>query len=527
MVVVSSLLLCSKLKIEEEPTSNHNIVIVPHTIFKQWETSIKEHTNLKYLPFNNKKSIQIFRDIFNDVNEDGTFKSMKGHILLVSSTRISEFMNLNLKHWENGIHSRYFFDEADILKVPHFVHSIRASFVWFVSSSYKSLILPNSRNVWMNSNNEISQNYDYYAGFTIRKVIKGLKHTGYIKNIMLDLLKHENSFIKTIVLRNNPNFVRESFNLPEFLYHTIKCKTPFYLNVLNNSMSQEIISHINAGDLKGAMDKLDCKKYSEKDLIKAVTNELDIKLKNLKIEFDMKSQMVYSSEKAKHESLEKLMNKITSIQEKITDIKNKLDSQMCAICYDEVNNKTITPCCNTKYCFECISKWLSTNKTCPFCRASNDFNSLILVTEKESKQKDKKLEELLSKLENLKKIIESQMKKPKFKMLIFSEHSNSFTNMVDLLDSLNLKWSFVVGTSTSIEKKIRLFKDCEGPDKIDVLLLDAQYCANGINLENSTDIVIYHMMNKDRTAQIIGRGQRPGRTKPLDVWKLCYDNELD
>ena len=63
-------------------------------------------------------------------------------------------------------------------------------------------------------------------------------------------------------------------------------------------------------------------------------------------------------------------------------------------------------------------------------------------------------------------------------------------------------------------------------DKIDVLLLNANYCANGINLENSSDIVLYHSMNKDRTTQIIGRGQRPGRNDALNVWNLCYENEL-
>ena len=33
-------------------------------------------------------------------------------------------------------------------------------------------------------------------------------------------------------------------------------------------------------------------------------------------------------------------------------------------------------------------------------------------------------------------------------------------------------------------------------------------------------------MKKDKTMQIIGRGQRPGRKGSLNVWKLCYNNEL-
>ena len=61
---------------------------------------------------------------------------------------------------------------------------------------------------------------------------------------------------------------------------------------------------------------------------------------------------------------------------------------------------------------------------------------------------------------------------------------------------------------------------------LDILLLNSEFCASGINLENSTDIVIYHAMNKDKTTQVIGRGQRPGRNGVLNVWKLCHENEL-
>ena len=42
----------------------------------------------------------------------------------------------------------------------------------------------------------------------------------------------------------------------------------------------------------------------------------------------------------------------------------------------------------------------------------------------------------------------------------------------------------------------------------------------------STDIIIYHNMTSDMEKQIIGRGQRPGRTEPLIVHHLCYKHEL-
>ena len=42
----------------------------------------------------------------------------------------------------------------------------------------------------------------------------------------------------------------------------------------------------------------------------------------------------------------------------------------------------------------------------------------------------------------------------------------------------------------------------------------------------SSELSCLHSMNIDKTNQIIGRGQRPGRTSELNVWKLCYETEL-
>ena len=47
-----------------------------------------------------------------------------------------------------------------------------------------------------------------------------------------------------------------------------------------------------------------------------------------------------------------------------------------------------------------------------------------------------------------------------------------------------------------------------------------------MNLEMTTDIIIYHKLTKDLERQVIGRGQRLGRTCVLNVHHLCYDNEM-
>ena len=68
------------------------------------------------------------------------------------------------------------------------------------------------------------------------------------------------------------------------------------------------------------------------------------------------------------------------------------------------------------------------------------------------------------------------------------------------------------------KKKVDNFKKIRDPkpvdsvenrDIIDCLLLNSRFCGNGINLENTTDVFIYHKMNDNMTNQIIGRAQRP------------------
>ena len=73
----------------------------------------------------------------------------------------------------------------------------------------------------------------------------------------------------------------------------------------------------------------------------------------------MKSKMNWSSETAKKESLDKITGKINELKQKISNIKDKLhNSSHCNICFDvDLECPTVTPCCNTKFCFECITKW--------------------------------------------------------------------------------------------------------------------------------------------------------------------------
>ena len=502
-----------------------NLLVVPHGIYKQWCKYIEEYSSLKYFGINNKKKVVDFKLLLHKFNygesQSVLIDDIKNYDLVVTTnTRYNEIADcLVAQVGRRYMISRLIFDEADSIKIPA-AAEVDSSFTWFVSSSFENIIHPNGKRIYTNSVGGISETYDYYGGFTIPKSIsRGIAYNGYIRNKCHYVSMLRKDLVKIITAKNSREFIKASFRLPEPITHNIICENTNIVNILGTVISKDVLSHINAGDIEGAIEKLNCTKVSNNNVIKAATEDLTIELGNRKVEYEMKQKMTYSSESAKEESLKRIQMKIFDLEGKIQQIKNRLtENDMCPICYDEVENATITQCCNHKFCLGCLSSWLSSNKNCPLCRTNITTNDLIVITDKESEVKEKK--ELKGKEYHLSKILENL--KPESKVLIFSEYYKSFGVVKNKLDALNIKSSIIKGNS--IDNVIKSYKSTE-PDSIKALMLNSRFFGSGLNLENSTDIILYHSMTPEITKQVIGRAQRPGRTQPLNIWNLRYSDE--
>ncbi len=53
------------------------------------------------------------------------------------------------------------------------------------------------------------------------------------------------------------------------------------------------------------------------------------------------------------------------------------DELMCSICMKVLNKPQMVNCCEQRFCKNCLTKWMTYNKTCPHCR-STDFNHILL-----------------------------------------------------------------------------------------------------------------------------------------------------
>lgn len=502
---------------------NTNILVVPHNIFKQWEKYILNDTKLKFKAISTNKHI---RELFESEQKENIIKLDEYDIVLVSSTRYNTFCDrLNIYGF---CVSRLIFDEADSINISG-CRNLRASFYWLITSNIKSLKNPNGIVNYANENGELNEWYNWNTGHTRRVVEHGIKCRGFIKQLCLNISDTLEEVKNQIFIRNDLDFIKQSFALEAPNIRNLLCKDPPLLNVLSQVVSNNVMDHINAGDVEGAIDSINCTKVNESNLISLVTQDLNDELHNKMIELQAKKSQIFSSNKIKEESILKTEKKILEIKMKIENLKNKLESSStCPICYDKVNNVTLCGSCNTKFCLECITMWLASSSgkcQCPFCRSEITNKSLIIVSDKCVEKK--KTHILKSKLDNLNSIVRDRLNN-KSKILIFAKYDGSFKDIKTNLKDSQIEFSQILGSATHINNVVENYnRDFDDPKSVNVLLLNSQHFGSGLNLQNSSDIILYHHMSSELTNQVVGRAQRPGRIGRLNIWRLCYSNEID
>jgi SNF2 family DNA or RNA helicase len=123
-------------------------------------------------------------------------------------------------------------------------------------------------------------------------------------------------------------------------------------------------------------------------------------------------------------------------------------------------------------------------------------------------------------MDNLKLLLLNQVGN---KVIIFSDFSKVFKEISKMLQANNIKYTELDGGNiANIDRDINEYKF--GDTR--VLMCNSNFFGCGMNLEFTTDIIFLHKMKDDMYNQVIGRAQRPGRTAPLNVFRLLHHNEL-
>jgi SNF2 family DNA or RNA helicase len=107
------------------------------------------------------------------------------------------------------------------------------------------------------------------------------------------------------------------------------------------------------------------------------------------------------------------------------------------------------------------------------------------------------------------------------KILIFADFQKTFDKIKYKLEHEKISYDILKGSEKTMENIINNFK--QGKTKI--LMLNATNFGAGLNLQEATDVIIYHRFTKETEEQVIGRAQRLGRKDTLNVYYLIHDNE--
>ena len=163
---------------------------------------------------------------------------------------------------------------------------------------------------------------------------------------------------------------------------------------MNGIVNENIIQFLNDYDTQSAIQLFDSRqKKNENNIIDIVINKYNTDIHNLEVNIEsIKNMRYYMNEEENNNEkmirINKIKDKIKILDEKILDIKNRINNNnICNICYEDLikNKKTLVPtlvkCCSNKFCFKCINLWLSNSNMCPLCKYSLKKEDLFLISE--------------------------------------------------------------------------------------------------------------------------------------------------
>jgi hypothetical protein len=471
-----------------------NIIVVPHGgVYNQWVGYINNMINFTLVKISKQTELESF---FEHISED-SLNTLSNVIILVSST----FYNKLAVKWPSTIMvSRLIFDEADSIRIPSCLE-IPSAFTWFITSSMRNLCTPTGN----------SFNSD------------GISHVGFIRNVFRAIeFTDKRGFV---FLKCDHSFVQSSLNLPQLETIDMVCKPEPYIGLLHTICSTEISNMLHGGDIAGAIGRLGCSSaQDETNLFEAVTNHIQRALKERLAKITYVQSLGLTRVECERRTAP-LQNNVEHYRVQIETIRNRLDKaneEVCPICLDVAgSNGTLAAmkCCAQLFCLNCIQQsYINYNRReCFMCRRQFTLTDVIAINNAETNT-PKSQEEFLTKMEQTIRIISNN---PGGRFLIFSAYDQTFNNLTEKLREKGVTYAKLAGNSNQISSVLRKFTE----NNIRVLFLNANFFGQGYNLEQTTDVVIFHRMSEELTTQVIGRAQRLGRQTPLRVHNLLHPGE--
>ena len=260
----------------------------------------------------------------------------------------------------------------------------------------------------------------------------------------------------------------------------------------------------------------------------------DPELQRIKLNLQLLKRKLTNSKKT-HDSISRTYNYLVkSIQTLNTE-----EPLNCPICLDDIPNDKITITkCGHKFCWDCIYNNININIKCPCCNDIISIKDLYLLKENTKDEiKDVSSIELNDIIESVKStkigniihFLKTTLKKDD-KVILFSQWDELLHKVGSKLEQFKLK---IVYCDGSVYNKKRAISSFVKNDDVNVILLSSCNAASGINLTSANKIILLepiygsHEYRKDIESQAIGRADRLGQKRPIEIYRFIIKETIE
>lgn len=328
------------------------------------------------------------------------------------------------------------------------------------------------------------------------------RRVGFLNDLLPD--NDSTDIFSYIILKNDEQLVKASYDMPITQNTHYKCRGNIAA-LFEGLLPDHLIEKIEAYNISGVIDDLNVTDEIAAGSQSIIDIFRDRKTKRMEELQRERDQAVRLNDRTS-DRMHLLETHMTLFEERLAKY---VHLQRCLVCNQHLTEPVLLSCCQNIFCNSCVP----TN--CPICRGMDFVKYPVHVADLFDEKEEFPDEEphRLHKVLQMMNIVGDAKNK---KILIFSNYNETFTIIKKCLDEQKLLYLELKGTKEKRDNTIDAYKT----GQVNILLLNTIHSGAGLNLQETTDIILFHRIHEYQKIQVIGRANRIGRKVPLHVHYL-------
>jgi hypothetical protein len=440
--------------------SSANLIIVPHHLFSQWRTEIEQHTTMKYVSIETRRTMkgdQLAQQILQSKFVLTTNKCYRF---------VQEYATTHGIEWDNII-----IDEASSIYIRSSDPPLRFQFLWLITNNWIPLLfkhptLIKSTLFFLRDRVHLHPDLEEWLlnDITIHY------HSTLVSSAFLkDYLPFFHTHRGHIVLRNTNAHIQSSISLPHIVYDVLTCRPMITLQSLSNYYAAKHADPIIR------------------------TRSIPILFQALHVEWTNVTHFLSRHPNNRHALIRK-----------------KVEENECVICFESCEYPSMVHCCYNLYCAKCLLRNTMMTFKCPTCRANVNTSTITCLASPPP-------QDVIFAKNKMEACLELCKQHPNGKFIIYSSFDNIYYQLLEEMIKIGRKAERIENNLFSLRKTIRNFQ--EGHTTI--LFVSDVETIRGLSLLSTTHLIFYHELPVSEQKQVlIHSSQRLGRTQPLQIYHL-------